>query len=320
MKFLLHKIRNRLMRISPDETKFETRGFTASSDQQREYLESIGDTFVFGYHAALQIPEVNALASYMEEHVPNDMIGFAYEGAAMAIALTDFMKFKRKGNFQAFIAGPGYNHSYMAHVGLGWAIARVPFLYKWALKNADPLLKWLAVEGYGFHQCYFHTHKTLFLKKFPKQLKGYASRAFYQGVGRCLWFVHGSNPTPMKTTIEGFHKDYHSDLWSGLGLACAYAGGIDRVEVEHLIETAGPYNMDFAQGVAFAAKARVRANNLTAHTEMVAQCACHCSAEQAAEYTDLALKNLDESTSTPAYEIWRKRIKTQIFENNAISA
>ena len=307
------------MRIPPDETKFETRGFVASSNQRREYLESIGDTFVFGYHAALETPEVNTLALHMEDNVSQDMLGFAYEGAAMAIALTDFIQFKRNGNFQAFIKGPGYNHSYMAYVGLGWAIARMPFLYRWALKNEDPLLKWLAVEGYGFHQCYFHTYKTLSLRKVPEQLKGYARRAFYQGVGRCLWFVHGGDSIPMKNTIESLPENYHSDLWSGLGLACAYAGGIGQIEIERLIEYAGPYSMDFAQGVAFASKARLRANNLTAHTEMAAQCACRCSAEKAAKYTDLALENLSESPSSPAYETWRKRIKTLISENNAVS-
>jgi hypothetical protein len=47
----------------------------------------------------------------------------------------------------------------MAHVGIGWAIARLPWLRRrieQPLNRLDSLLRWLAVDGYGFHEGYFY--------------------------------------------------------------------------------------------------------------------------------------------------------------------
>ncbi|MEQ9482386.1 DUF1702 family protein [Coleofasciculus sp. F4-SAH-05] len=107
----------------------------------------------------------------------------------------------------------------------------------------------------------------------------------------------------------------------GIGLACTYAGGVDSEGITALKMAAGKYQPELAQGAAFAAKAQLRARNLTAHTQMACQVLCGMSAEAAAEITDIALQDLPTTSPAklkgkpedelPAYEVWRRRIQAQ---------
>ena len=69
-----------------------------------------------------------------------------------------------------FLNGVGSRHAYMIHVGVGWAIARVPWLrrnFDHAVGHLDPLLCWLAADGNGFSDFYFRFPS--FLRK-PERL------------------------------------------------------------------------------------------------------------------------------------------------------
>jgi hypothetical protein len=213
----------------------------------------------------------------------------------------------------------------MVHVGVGWLLARIPFGIQQYLarldrkagiretnpKSLDPLLGWLAVDGYGFHEGYFHASRYVEWQVIPKGISDYARRVFDQGLGRSLWFVLGADVTRISVTLQGFHPMRRADLWSGLGLACAYAGGVDSAAIEALRTAAGSYLPQLAQGAAFAAKARQRAGNPAIHTEIACEVLCGMSAEAAAEITDIALENLPTDGVLPAYEVWRQRIQNQ---------
>ena len=60
----------------------------------------------------------------------------------------------------------------------------------------------------------------------PDHIDGYMKRAFDQGLARSLWFVKKADVRVIKETISTFSADRHADLWSGVGSACAYTGGI----------------------------------------------------------------------------------------------
>jgi hypothetical protein len=81
---------------------------------------------------------------------PQELQGFAFEGAAMGFALLDLVMPWRGRRFARFITGPAAAHIYMAHVGAGWALARTSPYLAWRLGSFDPLLQWLATDGYGF--------------------------------------------------------------------------------------------------------------------------------------------------------------------------
>ena len=128
--------------------------------------------------------------------------------------------------------------------------------------------------------------------------------------GRSLWFVNCGDVDLLPQTIGAFPAERRPDLWAGLGLAVGYAGGRSEAEIEALGRAAGPLLPELAQGVAFAAKARERAGNPAAHTEMAAQAICGMSAPQAAAVTDQAREGLPpDRPEKPAFEVWRRRIQ-----------
>jgi len=308
-------VSRRLLGIAPQETSFARRGFRCDAADLRARLEEVGRTFVAGYHAALEEGEGAALAARLDR-VDRELRGWAYEGAAMALAILDAMTpwRRRSARLASFLAGPADPHVYLAHVGAGWSLARVPLSPARLRRRLDPLLGWLALDGYGFHQGFFHWPQAIGRQRVPRRLAGYARRAFDQGLGRSLWFVEGADPARIAAAIAAFPPARRGDLWSGVGLAAAYAGGLDRSALVALRAAAGDWAPQLAQGAAFAAKARQRAGALTPATELACAVLCGCSAAAAAAATDEAQRELaPESTpaavsAVPAYEVWRQRI------------
>jgi enediyne biosynthesis protein E3 len=307
-------LRKRLLGISVEEVTFKRRGFEDDGRGAMARLEHVGRVFLHGYHAALDDEGPEVLASDLDT-IQHEFSGFAYEGAAMGLTLLDQLSLRKHNRLLTFLHGAGSKHTYMVHVGVGWAIARLPWLrrnFYRAMGHLDPLLRWLAADGMGFSDFYFRSQSFLRSPKRLNRLQGYVRHAYAQGVGRSLWFVTGANTERIASAISLLPSPLHGDLWSGAGLACAMAGGVDRLTVERLKIAAGVFQAPLAQGAAFAAKARQRAGNPMAHTEMVCQILCGFSAVEAAQLTDAMLEDLPEDGELPAYEIWRQRIQSHL--------
>jgi enediyne biosynthesis protein E3 len=206
----------------------------------------------------------------------------------------------------------------MLHVGAGWALARLPGCAGASIPlfpSSIPLARWLALDGYGFHQGYFYWPESVRRQAVPRGVNGYARRAFDQGLGRSLWFVEGAETAQIASAISAFPQARRADLWSGVGLACAYAGGRDRHRSNCCARPrdrmlpkprkAPPSPPRRASGPA----TRLRIPNLPARS------LCGRSAEAAASVTDDALLDLPRDGVEPAYEIWRRRIQER-FTNN----
>lgn len=302
------RIRGALLGISDREVTFERRGFLDPGPPVREHLEAIGRRFVGGYMAALATDRAVPLARELEA-VPPAYRGFAYEGAAMALALLDTL-LPWRSRLRELIAGPGDPHSYLVHVGAGWALARLPGRPERFLRRlAHPQQRWLAIDGYGFHQGYFQPRETVDDQRVPKRVSGYARRAFDQGLGRSLWFVRGAQVEEIGGTIGLFAQVRRDDLWSGVGLAAAYAGGVDLAAVERLTVLCGDHRAALAQGAVFAAEARRRAGNLTPTTERACEVLCGVGAQVAAAWSRECGEDLPpDRPLEPGYEVWRQRI------------
>jgi enediyne biosynthesis protein E3 len=301
-------LRQRLLSISPEETSFSRRGFRCRDTAIQARLEQVGGAFVGGYHAALAEDRASPLGARLEGTAP-ELRGFAFEGASFALTLLDVLTPWNRGRLRRFIDGPAMPHVYLASVGAGWALARSPVRLRSLLVRLDPLLGWLALDGYGFHQGFFHWPEAVERQAVPRRLSGYARRGFDQGLGRSLWFVDGADVERLPRTIAAFPAERQGDLWSGVGLACAYAGGRDRAAIAELAQQAGPHAAALAQGAAFAAKARQSAGNLTADTALACDVICGMTAERAAAVTDEARQGLPGDGTVPAYEVWRQRIQ-----------
>ena len=298
------------------ETSVGRRGFRGVTAEMQTRLEQVGETFLDGYHAALQH---DALAARLNSTDP-ELRGFAFEGAAMGLALLDTLTPWRSPRVRNFLGGDGNAHAYMVHVGVGWVWARFPFGFRRFRRRLDPLLSWLAFDGWGFHEGFFHWPEYVAGKPPPRRLVGYERRAFDQGLGRSWWFVNGGNPELIARTIDGLPAERRPDMWSGVGLAATYAGLASESVLGTLRDLAGPWWPQLAQGAAFAAKARQRAGNLTPYTDLATWVLCGLSAADAARLCDTTLENLPASARRfgaappagapePAYELWRQRIQ-----------
>ena len=309
----LKQLRQLAFGISLEEATFARRGFRRNNVEAQQRLEQIGYTFLHGYHAAaLENDDPEALVTKLNSVAP-ELRGFAFEGAAMGQALLDYLTPWKRNRVQVFLAGVGAAHTYMVYVGVGWMLARMRQRIEPSLAKLDPLLGWLAVDGYGFHEGYFHASRYVEQQAIPTGVSDYARRVFDQGLGRSLWFVNCADVNHIPVTIAAFCPSRQADLWSGIGLACAYAGGVDRSAIEALRTAARSYLPQLAQGAAFAAKARSMAGNISVHTELACEVLCGISAEAAAEITDIALKDLPTNGALPGYEVWRQRIQHQFL-------
>ena len=272
------------------------------------YFGRIINAFLQGCRLALRHgydPELfRELNSYEDK-----IRGFAFEGAAMGLSLSDFFVRGRRTRLED-LRQLSECHTYMVHVGLGWTVAFCRIPIEKVLRFTDPLLGWLVVDGCGFYYGFFHGKKCLDNQQVPRRfLLGYASRAFDQGLGRSLWFAHQADVAKIHKTISSFAVHRQSDLWSGIGLACSYAGGINLASLERLLEVAREFRLELAQGAAFAAQARRRAHTPAQHTEIACEVFCKMSSEKAAMITERCRDNVSAQSFEPAYEVWRGRIR-----------
>lgn len=299
------------------ETSLDVRGFHKKSQAAQELLERIGSTFLDGYGYAAQAATVQEAAANIDTITPR-FRGFAYEGAGMGFAVRDGLPLGPNRLAERFVAGPAAPHNYLVYVGMGWAMARLP-RFRWPnAARLDLMLRWLLLDGYGFHQAYFHTDRYVAGQyqdpnfSWPhRRSTAYANRAIDQGIGRALWFVHGADAARTTACVGGFAEHRRPDLYAGIGLAATYAGGADQNELRVLREGAGDYRGDLAQGAAFAAECRVRGGLLVPHNEIATRVLCGCGPERAAR---IALDHRPDGGiegDLPAYEVWRRRVAAE---------
>jgi hypothetical protein len=315
-------LRRRILTPNMSATKVDVRGFNSKSPAAKELLETVGRTFLTGYGYAVEA-RTTLDAEERLEQLPRQFRGFGYEGAAMGYAVLDGLPVGGSHHVERFLAGRGADHAYMAYIGVGWAMARLP-RFRWSrITVADPLMRWLVLDGYGFHQAYFKTGDYVVRQyqepEFPWPAEGqrwYSNHAIDQGIGRALWFVGGTEAELVAQLIDKFAESRQADLWSGAGLAATYAGGADEGELMAFWDRAGKYRPQVAQGCAFAATARIEADLVIAHTELASRVFCGMTASQACQVSSQA-----RPTDTPAaaedlplYELWRQRVAEKFVD------
>ena len=303
------RIRHAALGISARETLLSVRGFEGGTPSCRQGLEAAGGHFVIGYNLALQCRGAADLVGQLDTIEPA-LRGFAYEGAGMGV-----MTRKSLAPWSAIVDDflrLADRHIYMVHIGMGWAMAVLPFYTTRSLRRMHPLYRWLAADGWGFHNGYFHPQRTLHHHRRPRRLTGYALRAYDQGVGRVAWFACCGQVEPVIALLAAFDPVRAVDLWAGVGLACTYAGGVSIAEIHRLLHAAGPHASSMRQGICFAATARHRAGNALPHTHEVCRGVLDQDLASVAQIAYNAEPTLEEGESSSSFELWRERIRTAL--------
>jgi Protein of unknown function (DUF1702) len=289
--------------------------FGAGDSQAAQRMETVISTVTRGCQATLQNSRFEALVPRLNAVEP-ELRGFAYEGAGTGLAALDcFLPWKNRT--KAFLDGPGAAYIYAVQIGAGMALARLRRRPEPFLARLDPVLGWIAIDGYGFHEGFFARQRYVRKQAIPTHLSSYGRRAFDQGLGRSIWFLGGGNIGQVAATITAFVVGRQADLWSGVGLACGYTGGVERAAIESLQQAAGLYAPELAVGAAIAANARHRAGSPAPYAELACAALCGRSSERASHIVNAALQDLPPDGQVPAYAVWRQRLATEFAAQTA---
>ncbi|MFF8764556.1 DUF1702 family protein [Nocardiopsis dassonvillei] len=305
-----------MLDIPIEETTFARRGFHRGAPEAVRALEDAAAAFHHGYATALAAP-AEAAESFPPQSGPR--AGFVYEGAAMALCLSDALSAPSRNDFTRFLALSARTSPYTSYVGAGWALARLPApLRRPVLRQLDPLLGWLAWDGHGFHDLFFGRAGR------PGQsFTGYVRNAVAQGRGRALWFTCCADPERVALAVRRHPGNHAGDLWSGIALAAVFAGGAPE-GTGRLRALAEDHTGALAQGAAFAAKALLTLGDLPEHSGDAVRELCGTEADRAARIVDEEWVRLPPARpggrprqGPPAYELWRRAVAARLVEEDA---
>ena len=265
-----------MLKLSKDEIYFEKRGFAPCQPEVQTALEKILAAFVEGYNLTLAAKTHQQVVSNLDAAFDAHHVGFAYEGSGLCFAVKDLLKAWKKGSeLRTFTTSHASKHDYIMTVGAGFAFARLPIpimSIESYMKRLDPMLAWCVPDGYGFHDGFFHHKKTIDkCGNYPRQFPEYMHQLYDSGVGRSMWWVKGAQPHAIKAAIDAFPEARRAEMWCGIGVAAAYAGGVGVPVLHQLTELAGPYHADLMCGVPFATVMRMKGQNPSDWTEQACQ-------------------------------------------------
>jgi enediyne biosynthesis protein E3 len=283
----------RLLAIPPRAASLARLGFPPCDAAVRRRLEKVLETFLHGYNLALAIDDPEELAATLRHQLDDHHVGFAFEGVGLACALRDLLlpwRINRSSRLHAFLEGPGCDHDYIAAVGAGFAVARLPWglrLWPSYSRKLDPLISWCLPDGYGFHEGIFRFSRYIAGRaEPPAALPHFARQLFDSGLARSLWWSQGAVPSRIARIIDTFAPARRPEMWCGIGVAAAYAGGAGNTadgEATVLLELrdlAGPCRADFLSGLPFAARMRQKGRNPSPVTDRACELLLGRSAEE----------------------------------------
>lgn len=308
MHATIERYSNLIERILPGKASFSP--FISHDDKLNvaRRVDGVGQIFMQGCREALKADTLDELAACLNA-TEVEVRGFAFEGAGMGLALFDHLAHEEtERRLQCFATGLGEDYTSLLYIGAGWAVARLRQPVDEFLAGLHPVLGWLVLDGYGFHEGFFSpSYRNE--QAIPKRVPEKARTIFDQGLGRSFWFTYAGDQDQIAATIAAFPAERQGDLWSGIGLACAYTGIIGRDALQQLHQQAGEYASYVAQGMAIATMIRHRSGNVALHTELACQVFCSASAEEVAAVTDQAYAQLSQTTSEHPYATWQQLIR-----------
>ena len=335
MASALGSLRRLVLAPSLAEVSMRGRGFALDDTAATRKLEAVPQAVVCGFEWGIDARGLWEVQRRLDL-VDAEQRGFACEGVTMAFTVLDAMGRSRRTS--ELLLGAGQQHIFLAYIGVGFAMARLPrVLWKKVWNKTLPQLvgtryhamHWLAVDGYGFDLAYFSTQRWVDRQEVPAPYPwdgcpGYFPRAVDQGIGRALWFIHGGQVPQVASAVGRFAEHRHADLWSGVGLAAVFAGGGDPAELGTLRKASGDHHAHLAQGAVFAAKARAWSGFVPDHTAVTLAELTDLTVAQADVLADVGAEDAHAAAEagsgertgaggrTPPYELWRAKVRDHL--------
>ena len=282
---------------------------------QKQRFDEITHAWVHGCRLALRARSDEELSLLLNE-VDAKVRGFAVEGVALSLAVLDASEPGVELRWPAFLQSAGAHYGEGVCLGLGWAHSRLATRVPTHLNELSPLLGWMVVDGYGcgYALRYVRSEGGLHDQAPPNDVAGYAARVFDQGLGRCIWYIERFQVKGVLRVITELAAARHGDLWTGIGRACSYGGGVDRASLKALERHAGPYRSYLAAGVAHAAWARLREDISSPYTQLACEVLWGLSPAATAAIASAAWSDTAPSGPDDMHEQWLGRIRTRYAE------
>ena len=303
------RLKSLVLSLPHKEASFSRRGFPSISSPSREHLETIIHAFIDGYNLAVVEPDMRELARRLNSSIAPEYLGFAYEGTGLYFAVMDLM-IPGSARLEAWTHSAGEPHDYIAMVGAGFAISRIPLaLHRLESyqKRLDELTAFCLADGYGFHEGYFRWKSFLDGRKPAPAFLNPQNRQLYDsGVARAMWWVYGADPVAIAAAISRFDEDRRPEMWAGIGVALSYASAGPSVPnpSSKLLELSGPYRYDLLSGIPFAAHMRWKGKNPAPWTERACSELLNMSVTETSDLVLSALKSFLDSWQGPAENRW----------------
>jgi enediyne biosynthesis protein E3 len=253
-----------------------------------------------------QEPEV-ILAQLSQMEI--ELLGFALEGAGMALGEKDISSSDGFGKVETFLKNTSVQYQIMVLLGVGALLATdrkpiLPYIQSY-LNPFNPLRVWPIIDGYGFQYGMLHWRDFLSGQPRPESLSGYNGRVFDQGLGRSIWVIDAGQVDRIPQTIATFSPTRQPDMWCGVGYACASIGGIDRKLLEILGAAAGMYLSALTQGAVCAAAFRRSLGTLAPQAEFACEVFSKMISEVATESNSKISEHMKSIGSTPTDKLWQ---------------
>jgi hypothetical protein len=233
------------------EERIETIQFVFRETQARGWDEQVGIK-------DFSHPEFHSIAiEAMSELIASEEIG---NGA------TDFrawMKFfdTHRNRFQSQL-----------YTGLGWALAKNGQPYN-LFPAPHALAEAKILDGYGYYYGLFRGRLVIRSQQIPALIPEGVLPYFDAGLGRALWYQSKGDLSKLTELLSLFPESRRAALWSGIGLASCFVGGLTIDEIHNLLNLAGNHQSSFQIGVRAAIESREKSGIQTHSEELFASIA-----------------------------------------------
>jgi len=233
----------RLLQRNPGEIERRAAGFAIRGERGRRLVAHLGQAFLGGYNAMLELPSlqhVSAAAAQVDPHFRP----FFFEGAAMGYLPRGYLSSEfrpQRVERDLLQMDPGFRYLY--YVGLGFWMAlrhpRRPEAIESLARHLDPMYVPLCYDGFGFKVGFFdyprHPERARELLALVPPEHRHAAQ---QGFGRSLFFVFMEDEAAFQRERDEVQGDLRMAREQGRSLAVAFTG-VDRPRgIEEYLEQA----------------------------------------------------------------------------------